>query len=195
MPLHINYLCTFTWTKTTSLPSQSCKFLSIHLWTVKYMFDCLSNLYIYIYIYIYEKIWNHSWYYIYLYSFLSFSWLNTFSWWFLLPYLIKVKYQWLMLHASLDKLFMSFWHFLWFFRNSNLPIFLSIRLLYDWANFPFLKLGSYLPKKLVVLLQWKPFKNDQNWFYFLLKAFFTLKIFKFLPRLFWSCKEMDWRES
>ena len=76
-----------------------------------------------IYVYIYEKIWNHSWYYFYLYSFLSFSWLNIFSWWFLLPYLIKVKYQWLMLHSSLDKLFMSFWHFLLFFRNSDLPVF------------------------------------------------------------------------
>ena len=143
MPLHIHYLCTFTWTKTTSLPSQSCKFLSIHLWTVKYMFDCLSNLCIYIY----EKIWNHSWYYFYLYSFLSFSWLNIFSWWFLLPYLIKVKYQWLMLHSSLDKLFMSFWHFLLFFRNSDLPVFFMDQALIWLGKFPFFKVGLLPSKK------------------------------------------------
>ena len=45
-----------------------------------------------------------------------------------------------------------------------------------------LKPGSHLPKK--YLLQWKLFKSDGNAFYFMLKASFVLKMFKFLCQLF-----------
>ena len=39
-------------------------------------------------------------------------------------------------------------------------------------------------KKMFYLIQWNPFKNDQKCFLFHLKAFFVLKIFKFLSWLF-----------
>ena len=43
-----------------------------------------------------------------------------------------------------------------------------------------LELGSHLPARLFYLLQWKPFKNDEKCSYFMVKALFILKIFKFL---------------
>ena len=46
-----------------------------------------------------------------------------------------------------------------------------------------LKSDSHLPKKLCYLLHWKPFKKMKNAFYFILKALFILKIFKFLSWL------------
>ena len=49
---------------------------------------------------------------------------------------------------------------------------------------PTLKPGSHLPKKLSYLRDWEPFKNDEKCFYFVSKAFFVLKIFKFLSRHF-----------
>ena len=45
-----------------------------------------------------------------------------------------------------------------------------------------LKLDSHLPKNLCNLLDRKPFKNDEKCFYFVLKALFVIKIFKFLSR-------------
>ena len=47
-----------------------------------------------------------------------------------------------------------------------------------------LKSGSHLPKKFVICLIESPLKIMKNTFYFLLKALFVLKIFKFLSRLF-----------
>ena len=39
------------------------------------------------------------------------------------------------------------------------------------------KLDSHLSKKLVYLLQWKTFKNDEKCFLFYVKSSFVLKIF------------------
>ena len=44
--------------------------------------------------------------------------------------------------------------------------------------------GSVFPKKLCYLIHGKPFKNDKNAFYLILKALFVLKIFEFLSWLF-----------
>ena len=38
--------------------------------------------------------------------------------------------------------------------------------------------SSHLPKK-QKFSSWKPFKNDENAFYFILKALAVLKVFKF----------------
>ena len=39
---------------------------------------------------------------------------------------------------------------------------------------------------------WKPFKNDEKYFHFTLKALFVLKIFKFLPWFFgYVLKRLD----
>ena len=43
--------------------------------------------------------------------------------------------------------------------------------------------------KLFYLLQWESFKNDKNAFYFILKALFNIKIFKFLSWLFGSVEK------
>ena len=51
------------------------------------------------------------------------------------------------------------------------------------AGWEGVKSDSYLPKNVSYLLDWKPFKNDENVFYFNLKALSVLKIFKFLSRL------------
>ena len=45
-----------------------------------------------------------------------------------------------------------------------------------------LKSGSHFPKKVIYLLQWLPFKNDEKCI--LLQAFLILKIFKLLSWLF-----------
>ena len=47
-----------------------------------------------------------------------------------------------------------------------------------------LKSDSHLSKKFVICLIESPFKITKNAFYFILKALFVLKIFKFLSRLF-----------
>ena len=45
------------------------------------------------------------------------------------------------------------------------------------------KSNSHLPKICFYLIQWKPFKNDENAFYFMLKAPFVLDIFIFMSDL------------
>ena len=47
-----------------------------------------------------------------------------------------------------------------------------------------LKVGLLPFKKMFYLLQWKPLKMMKNAFYFILKALFVLKIFRFLSWLF-----------
>ena len=51
-----------------------------------------------------------------------------------------------------------------------------------------LESDSHLPKKLCCLLYWKSFKMMKNALYFILKALFVLKIFKFLSWLFGHVK-------
>ena len=58
----------------------------------------------------------------------------------------------------------------------------------------FFNLDSHFQKKLLYLLQWKPFKNDKKSFYFILKALFFLKIFKVLYWLFGHVEKTDWSE-
>ena len=59
-----------------------------------------------------------------------------------------------------------------------------------------LKVGLSSSKKvLFYLLQWNPFKNSENDFYFMLKALFVLKIFIFLSWPLWSCRQTPWQES
>ena len=53
-----------------------------------------------------------------------------------------------------------------------------------------IKVTLTFQKILCSLLDWKPFKVDENAFYFILKAFFILKIFKFLLRLFGHVEKM-----
>ena len=47
-------------------------------------------------------------------------------------------------------------------------------------------------KSWIYLLKWKPFKNDEKCFMFCLKAFFILKISKFLSWNFWSSRKTVW---
>ena len=63
------------------------------------------------------------------------------------------------------------------------------------CNYTRLKSDPHLPKKRFYLLQWKPFKNDENAFYFILKALFVLKIFKCLSWLFGHIEKTAWWES
>ena len=56
-----------------------------------------------------------------------------------------------------------------------------------------LKSDSHLPKK-YYLLQLQPFKNDENAFYFILKAIFVLKIFRFLSWLLGHVEKTAWLE-
>ena len=52
-------------------------------------------------------------------------------------------------------------------------------------NLPFGESRTFtFRKKLFYLFQWKPFKMLKSTFYFIFKALFVLKIFKFLPWLF-----------
>ena len=46
------------------------------------------------------------------------------------------------------------------------------------------EVGPSHSKKMCYLFHWKPFKMMKNSFYFILKALFVLKIFKFLSWLF-----------
>ena len=50
----------------------------------------------------------------------------------------------------------------------------------------------FLPSKKIVFIFFNksPLKMMNNTFYFILKAPFVLKIFKFLSILFWLCKKM-----
>ena len=55
----------------------------------------------------------------------------------------------------------------------------------------FLKSDSPLPKKIIfICLNESPLQVMKNAFYFILKALFVLKIFKFLPWLFGYVEEM-----
>ena len=57
-----------------------------------------------------------------------------------------------------------------------------------------LKSDSHLPNKMCFLLHWKPFKYEKNAFYFILKALFFLKVFKFLSWLFGQVEKTAWSE-
>ena len=50
-------------------------------------------------------------------------------------------------------------------------------------SFTALKPDFHLSKKLYYLVDWKPFKNDENVFYFMLKALFVTT--------FWLCRKND----
>ena len=56
------------------------------------------------------------------------------------------------------------------------------------------KSDSQLSNKSLYLLQWKPFKSDENAFYFISKALFVLKIFKFLSWIFGHVEKKVWLE-
>ena len=49
-------------------------------------------------------------------------------------------------------------------------------------------------KNLFYLVDWKPFKNDGKCFYFVLKAFFVLEIFRFLSQYFCHVGKTVWLE-
>ena len=53
---------------------------------------------------------------------------------------------------------------------------------------------SHFSNELFYFLLWKPFKMMKNAFYFILKALFLFKIFKFFVLTFWSCKKTGWLE-
>ena len=57
-----------------------------------------------------------------------------------------------------------------------------------------LKSDTHLPNKLLYLLQWNPFKNDEKYFCFTLKDIFVLKIFKFLSWLYGHVEKTTWLE-
>ena len=57
-----------------------------------------------------------------------------------------------------------------------------------------LKSDSHLPKNCVICLIKRPLKLMENAFYFILKALFVFKIFKFLSRLFGHVGKMAWLE-
>ena len=59
-----------------------------------------------------------------------------------------------------------------------------------WSNF----YHFTFQKNLSLLLNWKPFKNDEKSFLFHLKSFFVLKISKFLQRLFGHVRITAWLE-
>ena len=52
------------------------------------------------------------------------------------------------------------------------------------GNYGSFFMDSHLPKKCVIGLIESPLKMMKNAFYFILKAFLVLKVFKFLSRLF-----------
>ena len=56
------------------------------------------------------------------------------------------------------------------------------------------KVGLSPSKYLCYLLHWKPFKNDEKCFYFILEALFVLKIFKFLSWPFGHADKTAWSE-
>ena len=57
-----------------------------------------------------------------------------------------------------------------------------------------LKLDFHLPKQNFYCLNESPLKMTENAFYFTLKAFFVLKVFKYLSWLFGHVEKMDWLE-
>ena len=57
-----------------------------------------------------------------------------------------------------------------------------------------LKSDSHLPKKGVICFIESPLKMVKNAFYFILKALFVLKIFKFLSWLFSHVEKTAWLE-
>ena len=74
--------------------------------------------------------------------------------------------------------------------------------IYDksWSNeltiLSALKSDSHLPKIVLLFPLLKSLKIDEKCFYFISKALFILKIFKFLPWLWWKMKkQLDWKEN
>ena len=57
-----------------------------------------------------------------------------------------------------------------------------------------LKWDSHLPKKIIICFNDSPSKIMKNAFYFILKAIFVLKIFKFLSWLFGHAEKAAWLE-
>ena len=57
-----------------------------------------------------------------------------------------------------------------------------------------LKSDSHLPKKITLFAELKALKSNSNALYFILKALFVLKIFKFLSWLFGHVEKMAWLE-
>ena len=57
-----------------------------------------------------------------------------------------------------------------------------------------LKLGSHRRKKVFICFNDSPSKIMKNAFYFILKALFVLKIFKFLSWLFGHVEKTAWLE-
>ena len=58
-----------------------------------------------------------------------------------------------------------------------------------------LKSDSHLPKKYFTCFNRSPLKLMKNTFYFVLKALFPLKIFKFLSGVFGQVEKTTWLES
>ena len=52
-----------------------------------------------------------------------------------------------------------------------------------------LKLDSHLPKKMLYLLQWKLFKNDEKSFLLHFKSFFRSQDIEIFVLTFWSCRK------
>ena len=78
-----------------------------------------------------------------------------------------------------DTVFSIWYTFIWYIMYLAL---VKVRLSASKQN------SFYLP-------QWNPFKNDENCFYYILKALFVLKIFKFLSWLFGHVEKTAWLES
>ena len=76
--------------------------------------------------------------------------------------------------------------------SNKLSISCQIRflLIFSWV-----KVGSSTSKKKFICLNHSPSKMMKNAFYFILKALFVLKIFKFLSWLFGHLEKTPWLES
>ena len=61
-------------------------------------------------------------------------------------------------------------------------------------NYVFLKSDSHLSKKKIICFNESPLKMMKNALYFILEALFVLKIFKFLPWLFFDVEKAAWVE-
>ena len=78
----------------------------------------------------------------------------------------------------------------WLFFNKNVQEHIFA---VTWVHEATLKLGSHLQKKLCYLIE-SPLKMMKNVFYFILKALFILKIFRFLSQLFGHVGKTAWLE-
>ena len=77
--------------------------------------------------------------------------------------------------------------------NNNWSKTFSLLLSCIHINAAVFKVGL-LPSKKVgfICFNGRPFKMMENAFYFILKALFLVKIFKFLSKRFWSCRKTSW---